>query len=107
VDGLRIVGAGIASSPAESVFALDSSSPNRVAFELGRVMRTRYRIDDFQESYFVLADANAWPALDMERLPALWRELAPLPDFEPGTLLPGDRVLTRGDGSHHRAKPAA
>jgi phenylalanine-4-hydroxylase len=106
-DGLRIVGAGIASSPAESVFALDSSSPNRVAFELGRVMRTRYRIDDFQESYFVLADANAWPALDMERLPALWRELAPLPDFEPGTLLPGDRVLTRGDGSHHRAKPAA
>ena len=106
-QGLRIVGAGIASSPAESVFALESGSPNRVAFALGRVMRTRYRIDDFQETYFVLADANAWPALDMGQLPALWREIAPLPDFEPGTLAPEDRVLSRGDGSYHRAKPAA
>ncbi|HEX2725729.1 MAG TPA: phenylalanine 4-monooxygenase [Beijerinckiaceae bacterium] len=106
-DGLRIVGAGIASSPAESVFALESASPNRVAFALGRVMRTRYRIDDFQETYFVLADANAWPALDMSQLPRLWRELAPLPDLEPGTLVPEDRVLSRGDGTYHRAKPAA
>ena len=105
-DGLRIVGAGIASSPAEAVFSLESSSPSRVAFGLGRVMRTCYRIDGFQETYFVLADANAWPALDMDRLPPLWRELAPLPDLEPGTLLPEDRVLSRGDGTYHRAKSA-
>jgi phenylalanine-4-hydroxylase len=106
-DGLRIVGAGIASSPAESVFSLESASPNRVAFDLGRVMRTRYRIDDFQETYFVLAGANAWPALDMDRLAQLWGELGPLPDLEPGALLPEDRVLTHGDGTYHRAKPAA
>src|SRR5262245_7523656 len=52
--GLRIFGAGILSSTAESVFALESASPNRVAFDLERVMRTRYVIDDFQETYFVI-----------------------------------------------------
>ena len=53
-DGVRIYGSGIASSRAESVFALDDDSPNRIGFDLERVMRTRYRIDDFQECYFVL-----------------------------------------------------
>ncbi|MET0807185.1 MAG: phenylalanine 4-monooxygenase, partial [Pseudoxanthomonas sp.] len=53
-DGLRIYGSGIASSYAESVFAIDDPSPNRVRFDLDRVMRTNYRIDDFQETYFVI-----------------------------------------------------
>ena len=44
--GLRIYGAGIVSSHAESIFALDDPSPNRLGFDLGRVMRTPYRIDD-------------------------------------------------------------
>ncbi len=49
-DGLRIYGAGIVSSATESVFALEDASPNRcIGFELERVMRTRYRIDDFQQ----------------------------------------------------------
>ncbi len=52
--GLRIYGAGIVSSYAESVFALDSDSPNRIGFDLARVMRTDYRIDDFQQNYFVI-----------------------------------------------------
>lgn len=106
-EGLRIVGAGIASSPSETIFALESASPNRVGFELGRVMRTRYRIDDFQETYFVLDGMNAWPALDLERLVPLWRELDALPDLDPGELDPADRALTRGDGSHHKARSAA
>src|SRR5262245_50548008 len=52
--GLRIYGAGIVSSRAESVFALDDPSPNRLGFDLERVMRTLYRIDDFQQVYFVI-----------------------------------------------------
>src|SRR3546814_11682911 len=51
---LRIYGAGIVSSYAESVFALDSDSPNRNGFDLARVMRTDYRIDDFPQNYFVV-----------------------------------------------------
>jgi phenylalanine-4-hydroxylase len=53
-EGVRIYGSGIASSYTESVFALEHDSPNRIGFELARVMRTRYRIDDFQETYFVI-----------------------------------------------------
>ena len=51
---LRIYGAGIVSSYGESVFALDDPSPNRVGFDIGRVMRTPYRIDDYQQTYFVI-----------------------------------------------------
>jgi phenylalanine-4-hydroxylase len=52
--GLRIFGAGIMSSVGESVFALESNSPNRIGFNLERVMRTQYVIDDFQQTYFVI-----------------------------------------------------
>ncbi len=31
-----------------------SDSPNRLGFDLERVMRTPYRIDDFQQVYFVI-----------------------------------------------------
>ena len=103
-EGLRIVGAGIASSPGETVFALESPSPNRVGFDLGRVMRTLYRIDDFQETYFVLDGVEAWPSLDLDRLIPLWKELEAQEDIQPGELQPEDAVLTRGDGSYHRAK---
>ena len=57
-DGLRIYGPGIASACTETVFALEDPSPNHVRFDLERVMRTRYRIDDFQETYFVLGGLN-------------------------------------------------
>ena len=53
-EGLRIYGAGIVSSAGESPFSLDSDSPNRIGFDLERVMRTDYRIDDFQQLYFVI-----------------------------------------------------
>jgi phenylalanine-4-hydroxylase len=105
--GLRIVGAGIASSPSETIFALESSSPNRVAFDLGRVMRTLYRIDDFQETYFVLDGIEAWPSLDLDRLIPLWKGLEGEADLEPGDIRPEDRVLARGDGRYHREKAAA
>ena len=52
--GLRVYGAGILSSKGETVYSIESAEPQRVAFELLRVMRTDYRIDDFQRTYFVL-----------------------------------------------------
>ena len=52
--GLRVYGAGILSSKGETVYSIESPEPRRVAFELLRVMRTEYRIDDFQRIYFVL-----------------------------------------------------
>ncbi len=56
--GTRIYGAGIVSSHTETIYALESPVPRRLAFDLERVMRTDYRIDDVQALYFVI------PSLD-------------------------------------------
>jgi phenylalanine-4-hydroxylase len=53
-QGMRIYGAGIVSSKGESIYSLDSDAPNRIGFNLERVMNTRYRIDTFQQTYFVI-----------------------------------------------------
>ena len=53
-DGLRIYGAGIVSSKGESLYSLESAAPNRIGFDLERIMCTRYRIDTFQKTYFVI-----------------------------------------------------
>jgi phenylalanine-4-hydroxylase len=99
-DGLRIYGAGIASSATESVFALDDPSPNRIRFELERVMRTRYRIDDFQEGYLVLGGLDELLALAHIDFLPLYQRVEGLPEFEPGQLLDSDRVLHRGTGRY-------
>ena len=37
------------SSTTESILSLESDAPHRIAFDLERVMRTKYLIDDFQQ----------------------------------------------------------
>ena len=105
-DGLRIYGAGIASSATESVFALDSTSPNRVAFYLPRVLRTRYVIDDFQRSYFVIRSLDELLELAQIDFLPLYEQTDGLAEFEAGELDGDDRVISRGDGSYHRARQA-
>jgi len=103
-DGLRIYGAGIASSFTESVFALDDVSPHRIGFELDRVMRTQYRINDFQESYFVIESLDQLLELARIDFGPRYQRIQGLPDYEPGRVLPGDRLVAHGDGRHHKAK---
>ncbi|MDM0120238.1 phenylalanine 4-monooxygenase [Variovorax arabinosiphilus] len=103
-DGLRIYGAGIASSRTESVFSLDDPSPNRIAFDLERVMRTHYRIDDFQESYFVIDSLAELLELATIDFAPLYERIAGQPEYQPGDVLPTDRVITRGTGRYHAAK---
>jgi phenylalanine-4-hydroxylase len=103
-DGLRIYGAGIASSAAESVFALEDPSPNRIGFALDRVLQTRYRIDDFQETYFVIEDLEQLLELARIDFAPIYRRLQDMPEYEPGTLLPTDRVVSRGTGRYHARK---
>lgn len=99
---LRIYGGGIASSWGESLFCLDSPSPHRVRFELERVMRTRYRIDDFQECYFVLDRLDELLALAQVDFGPLYEQVAGQTPVSAGQLLPDDIVLTHGDGSYHQ-----
>ncbi|SCK18284.1 Phenylalanine 4-hydroxylase [Variovorax sp. HW608] len=103
-DGLRIYGAGIASSASETRFAVEDDSPNRVRFKLERVMQTRYRIDDFQETYFVLGHLDELLELARIDFAPLYERLAGTPEYEAGTVLSTDAVVTRGTGRYHAAK---
>jgi phenylalanine-4-hydroxylase len=103
-DGLRIYGSGIASSYTESVFSLDDPSPNRIAFDLERVMRTRYRIDDFQETYFVIDGLDALLDLAHIDFGPLYERVKRATELDPGDVLASDRVIARGTGAYHAAK---
>jgi len=102
--GLRIYGSGIVSSYTESIFALDDPSPNRIRFSLERVMRTRYRIDDFQETYFVLGDLEELLELARIDFGPLYQRVKGRREFQPGETLPTDEVIVRGTGRYHAAK---
>ncbi|KQT31983.1 phenylalanine-4-hydroxylase [Sphingomonas sp. Leaf412] len=100
-EGLRIYGSGIVSSAAETRFALESDSPNRLGFDLARVMRTDYRIDDFQQNYFVISsfDELLRATVDTDFAP-LYATIAAEPDIPIATILPEDTVVTRGTQEH-------
>ncbi|WP_343518644.1 phenylalanine 4-monooxygenase [Sphingomonas sp.] len=104
-EGLRIYGSGIVSSFGESRFALDSDSPNRIGFDLKRVMRTEYRIDDFQQNYFVIPSFDELLRVTVESdFAPLYREILAQPDIPIAEIVDGDRVITRGTQEYARAK---
>jgi phenylalanine-4-hydroxylase len=97
-DGLRIYGAGILSSKSESIHCLESAAPNRIGFDLLRLMRTRYRIDTFQKTYFVI---NGFEQLFDATRPDFrpyYLELAEQSSIPAGAVLAEDKVYQRGSG---------
>ncbi len=105
--GLRIYGAGIVSSYGESVFALDDPSPNRIGFDLLRIMRTDYRIDDYQQNYFVIPSLEHLLKVTVETdFGPLYERLETLPDIAIADILPEDRVITRGTQDYAKRKAA-
>ena len=103
-EALRIYGAGIASSFTESGFSVQSASPHRIGFDLERVMRTRYRIDDFQECYFVLDSLDDLLALARIDFDPVYERLNSGPTYTPADVLATDRVFQQGDGSYARSR---
>jgi phenylalanine-4-hydroxylase len=107
-DGLRIYGAGIVSSYGESIFALDDPSPNRIGFDLARVMRTEYRIDDYQQNYFVIESLESLLNVTINTdFAPLYDELARAPDIAIADIVEGDQIITRGTQDYALAKAAA
>ena len=83
-------GAGILSSFTETRFALESRNrPIASGFDLKRVLSTHYRIDEFQEAYFVLTNLDT--LLDMAKTDfgPVYAELEGQPEFAPATVLDG------------------
>ncbi len=94
--GLRIYGSGIVSSKGESIYSLESPIPNRIGFDLLRIMRTRYRIDDFQETYFVIDSFQQLFDATRPDFTPYYEQLRGSADIAPGEVLPGDVMLHRG-----------
>ena len=90
-DGLRIYGSGILSSGGESVYCLDDPHPHRLVFDLRRVMRTCYRIDRFQDTYFVIDSFDQLFEATRPDFAPIYREVAALPDFEPDQVVENDQ----------------
>lgn len=102
---LRIYGAGIVSSYGESIFALDDASPNRIGFDLERIMRTEYRIDDYQQNYFVIDSYEQLlrTTVDTDFAP-LYARLEQLDDIAVARIVDGDDIITRGTQAHASAR---
>lgn len=100
-EGLRIYGAGIVSSKSESIFALEDESPNRVAFDLTRLMATDYRIDDFQQTYFVIDNYEQLfrATVDTDFAP-IYSKLQGKFAFAPDNILETDNVIHRGSQAY-------
>lgn len=102
-EGLRHYGAGIVSSYGEAQFSLESPSPHRIKFDLMRVMQTDYKIDDYQDCYFVVDSFD-------ELFEATQQDFAPIYNalskkdtvYTPQTLITSDEVLHRGALTHGR-----
>jgi phenylalanine-4-hydroxylase len=103
-SGLRIFGAGIMSSATESVFALEDPSPNRIAFNLERVMRTKYIIDDFQQTYFVIASFEKLLDECYWDFGPLYQRLAGASDIEAHEVAASDEVVTRGTLAYFKSR---
>jgi len=97
-DGLRIYGSGIVSSKGESIHCLESPAPNRIGFDMRRIMRTRYRIDTYQKTYFVIDSfQQLMDATDPDFTP-IYHELATQDSIPAGAVLQSDKVYHRGSG---------
>ena len=100
---LRIYGSGIVSSHGESIYALDDPSPNRIGFDLKRVMRTDYRIDDYQQSYFVIPSFDDLLRITVETdFAPVYAALDALPDYAVDAVADDDEVITRGTQAYAR-----
>jgi phenylalanine-4-hydroxylase len=97
-DGLRIYGSGILSSKGESIHCLESDAPNRIGFDLERIMRTRYRIDTYQKTYFVIDSFEQLFEATQPDFAPIYARLAQQDSIPAGDVLDTDRVFNRGTG---------
>ncbi|MDV0440430.1 phenylalanine 4-monooxygenase [Xanthomonas sacchari] len=97
-DGLRIYGAGIVSSKGESLYSLESDAPNRIGFDLERIMRTRYRIDTYQKTYFVIDSFEQLMQATAPDFTPIYAALADQAHLPAGQVQAQDRVFHAGSG---------
>ena len=80
-DGLRAYGAGILSSAGELPYAVQSPEPQRLPLQLARTMRTRYKIDTYQQTYFVIDSFDQLFDMTAADFAPIYAQLQGLPEF--------------------------
>jgi phenylalanine-4-hydroxylase len=95
-QGLRTYGAGILSSGGELPYCIDSTRPNKLGFDLMRIMQTRYKIDTFQETYFVIRDFRELFDATAPDFTPYYAELRGRQPHAANAVLPVDHVYNRG-----------
>jgi phenylalanine-4-hydroxylase len=105
--GLRAYGAGILSSGGELPYCIDSPEPNRIGFDLLRIMRTRYKIDTFQETYFVIRGFGQLFEATAPDFTPYYERLREGEPHAPSAVLPEDRVYHRGGSSFPRRRESS
>jgi len=95
-DGLRAYGSGILSSHGETIYAIESPVPNRLGFDLERVLSTEFRIDAYQETYFVIDSFEQLFAETQKPFAPLYARLEKQKPYPANAVLERDRVIHRG-----------
>ena len=96
VDGLRAYGAGILSSSGELRHSVTSPQPQRIALDLQRCMRTRYKIDDFQATYFVIRSFDQLFELTAPDFTPLYEAVRAAGDLSADASIASDSPITLG-----------
>jgi len=95
-DGLRAYGAGILSSSGELRHSVTSPQPQRIALDLLRCMRTRYKIDDYQASYFVIDSFDQLFDMTAPDFAPLYEAVRSLGDLPADATIASDSAITLG-----------
>lgn len=104
-EGLRHYGAGIVSSYGEAQYSLESPSPHRIEFDLMRVMQTDYKIDDYQDVYFVIDSFEQLFEATQQDFAPLYEKLSKTTGIHtPQTVLKSDGILQRGTLEYSQGK---
>lgn len=91
--GVRAYGAGILSSSGELAYSVTSPEPHRLPLQLERAMRTRYKIDTFQQTYFVIDSMQQLLDFAATDFAPLYEKLREQPTIAANALLPGETTL--------------
>ncbi len=78
---LRAYGAGILSSSGELAYSVQSPEPQRIPLQLERTMRTRYKIDTYQQTYFVIDSFEQLFEMTAADFAPIYDRLRGLPEF--------------------------
>jgi len=92
-NGLRTYGAGILSSGGELPYCIESKKSNRIRFDLLRVMQSKYKIDTFQETYFVIKNFKELFDATAPDFTPYYSELRTRPELTANTVLPTDFLV--------------